>query len=212
LIAFIVSLLLFLFFLNFINLWQFFFRKEERKEKSFKLFSTIMIISAFLISLFNSSFFQLFFKENISYFGQFWTWFLFLGIVFIVFGLKLHSLAKKALNVKDSKNGKPILMKKGIFEITRHPLYLSWFFIFLGLTFVMDSFAGLIFCPILAIFIELLGYLEEKYILIPNYGNEYENYKKKSPNRLISQPYNYLLIIIAIIVVYIGFINFSKIG
>ena len=171
-----------------------------------------MIISAFLIPLFSSSFFQTFFNENISYFGQFWSWFLLLGIVFIVIGLKFHSLAKKALNVKESKEGRPFLIKKGIFEITRHPLYLSWFFIFLGFTFIMDSFAALIFCPLLVISIELLGYLEEKYILIPNYGNEYENYKEKSPNRLISQPYNYLLIIIAIIVVYIGFINFSEIG
>jgi len=208
--VFIVSLSIFIFFLNFIILWQFYYIKEERQERTFQILSDTMIISAFLISLFNSGFFRLFFKENISYFGQFWTWFLLLGIVFILIGLKLHSLAKKALNVKKFKNGKPILMKKGIFEITRHPLYLSWFFIFLGLTFVMDSFVALIFCPILAISIELLGSLEEKYILIPNYGKEYEKYKEKSPNRLISQPYNYLLIIIAILVIYIGFINLSE--
>ncbi len=51
--------------------------------------------------------------------------------------------------------------------------------------------------------------IEEKLILIPKYGKIYENYIKKTPNRIIPTPLNLLLIIITVIIVYVGFLNFN---
>jgi len=171
-----------------------------------------MIISAGLIPIVNSSLFRSFINTNISYFEEFWLWFILLGILFISIGIKIHSLAIKLYTLKKSNRNHHQLLRKGIFEITRHPIYLSWYFMFMGITFVMDSIVALIFCPILIIFIEFLGSFEEKYVLYPEYGKKYDEYKRKTPNRLISPPYNYLLIIIAIIVFYVGFLNISGIA
>ena len=209
---FILIILIIVFFLNFICYWAFYFKSENIKNKSSKIFSIIMIISAGLIPIVNSSLFQPFININVSYFEEYWLWFILLGILFIAIGIKLHSLAIKAFNLRNNSPHQHQLLRKGIFEITRHPVYLSWWFIFLGITFVMDSIVALIFCPILIVFIEILGFFEEKYILLPEYGKKYNSYKQKTPNRLISQPYNYLLIIIAILVCYVGFLKISGIA
>ncbi len=208
----IIVLLLVVFILNFIAYWAFYFKNQNYRHKSPKIFSCIMIITIGFIPIINSSFLQFFFKENISYFGQYWLWFSIIGLIFIVIGIKIHSLAVVTLNVKKTNTKQRDLIKKGVFEITRHPVYLSWILIFFGIVLILDSFAALILCPILTIFMELLGFFEEKYILIPEFGKKYEDYRIKTPKRLISPPYNYLLIIIATIVVYIGFLNFSNIA
>ena len=199
------------FFLDFICFWGLFFKSEEQDVKLRKLFSCIMIISAGFIPIINSSFFQPFFKGNMSYFEELWLWFILLGIVFITLGVKIHSLAFKAISGKKIDEEQLQLVKKKIYAIARHPTFLSWLFIFIGITFIMDSFIALLFCPILTACLELLGLFEEKYILIPKFGDSYIAYVKKTPNRLISHPYNYLLIILAIIVGYIGFINLGYI-
>ena len=209
---FVLIILIIVFFLNFICYWAFYFKNKKFKNTSSEIFSSIMIISAGLIPIVNSSLFQPFVNINISYFEEYWLWFILLGILFIGIGIKIHSLAIKALNQKINNRDQPQLLRKGIFEITRHPVYLSWVFIFLGITFVMDSIAAMIFCPILIVFIETLGFFEEKYILLPEFGKKYNDYKRKTPNRLISKPYNYLLIIIAILVYYLGFLNISGIA
>ncbi len=171
-----------------------------------------MIITIGIIPIINSSFFQPFFKENFSYFGQYRIWFLIIGIIFIGIGLKIHSLAFKALNAKKIDVKQLELIRKDMFAIIRHPIYLSWILMFFGIVLIFDSFIALIFCPILTIFVEFLGFFEEKYILIPEFGKKYKDYKKKTPYRLIAPPYNYLLIILAIIAAYIGFLNFSNIA
>ena len=78
---------------------------------------------------------------------------------------------------------------------------------YLGITFILDSFIAIVISPILIILTDLLCFLEEKYIIIPKFGKNYEQYKKKNPYRLISPPYNYVFIIMGIIVAYIGLIN-----
>ena len=206
----IIFFLLLIFVINFIFYWQYYFKKRKYKQKSSQTFSHIMISTMLPIPIINSGYFDLIFKENFSYFGQYRIGFLVMGIVFIVIGIKFRSLAFKTLNIKKIDNKQHLLKRKGIYEIARHPIYLSWILMFLGISFIFDSFIGLILCPLLTIFIELLASFEEKYILIPKFGKDYENYKKKTPNRLISQPYNYLLIIIGIFVIYIGFLNLNN--
>ncbi|MFX0018502.1 MAG: methyltransferase family protein [Candidatus Hermodarchaeota archaeon] len=171
-----------------------------------KVFPIFWIFSLIPILIINSSLLQFIFNENISYFQEIWIWFLILGIIIVIIGIRIASMAMKSykgINVKESK-----LIKSGIYSVIRHPVYLSWSLIFMGFSFSFDSFLAILFNPILTVLLEIHCILEEKFILIPNFGEEYLEYRKKVPFRLFSPPYNYLLIIISLIVVYIGFLNF----
>jgi len=201
-----------LFSINLILYWTIFIKiknlsaKIKRYYK--KIFPILWIFSLFPILIINSSLLQFIFNENISYFQEIWIWFLILGITFIIIGIRIASMAMKRYKVKviDVKESK--LIKTGIYSVIRHPVYLSWVLIFMGCSFAFDSFFAILFIPILTVLLEVHCILEEKYILIPNFGEEYLRYKQKVPFRLFSPPYSYLLIIISLIVIYIGLLNF----
>ena len=211
----IILFLIFLFLLNFLTYWILVLKQKlldsKLSEWYKKLFPVIWIICVCLIPIVNSSFFQPFFNENVSYFHQYWLWFILLGIIIIVFGIKIHTLATKLLKTAINEGETPILIRKGVYEIVRHPQYLSWLLIYLGITFIFDSFIAVIISPILFILTELLCFLEEKYLLTSKFEKNYDRYKKKTPYRLISPPYNYIFIIMGIIVAYIGFLNIVNI-
>ncbi len=212
----IIALIFVLIFLiNFMVYWIVSLKIKNPRSK-FKIqcrrfHSKIWIVSSCSIPIVNSGHFQ-WFKENISYFYLYWIWFLLIGLLFIGIAIRLNSLARTTLktNRENSKNQK--LITKGVYQIIRHPIYSAWFLIFLGFVFVFDSLIGLIFSPILILLTEIEAILKEKYILIPKFGMQYQNYKKKIPYRIISPPYNSLFIIIAILVLYIGAINFGLIS
>jgi protein-S-isoprenylcysteine O-methyltransferase Ste14 len=131
-----------------------------------------------------------------------------LGVIFLILGFKLYSLKKKIHKLEKTEGEDQHLVTKGVYKIVRHPDSLAWILIFIGSTLILDSAICLILIPILVILTQLDSFLREKYILIPKFGKIYENYKKKIPYRIIPPPYNYLFIIIAIFVIYIGFLNF----
>ena len=175
-----------------------------------KIFPIVWIICINTIPFLNSSFLEPYFSENIGYLRLYWIWFLLLGIIFLAVGFRIYSLIKKNLNSQQGDEKDYKLTTKGVYAIVRHPRCLSWLFIFIGSTFILDSIIGLILIPLLVILIEINGFLEEKYMLVPKHGEVYEHYKEKTPYRIISPPYNSLLFIIAIFVVYIGFINYFQ--
>lgn len=201
--------------INFIIYWSVLSNIEDTNNRFriffFNAFPKIRISCIFVIPVINSSFFSPFFSENVSYFRDFWVWFLMLGLIFIFLGVRIYKSAKKMLKHDNSDGKTPLLKTKGVFKIVRHPNDFSEFLFLFGLSFVWDSFLGLILCPIILISLEVNSILEEKYLLTAQFGNAYEKYKDKTPYRLISPPYNYLFFIIAIIIVYIGFINFDYI-
>ncbi len=122
-------------------------------------------------------------------------------------GVKLSSSALKINKNRGLVKGKYKLITGGPYKIVRHPMMSAVILIMLGLAFVFDSFVSLVFSPfvILTVFIEC--YLEEKYMLLPLFGKEYEVYKEKTIYKLIPTPYNILLIIIIVLVVYVGILN-----
>jgi len=130
-----------------------------------------------------------------------------LGLVFLILGVRILFLVKKMLEQKKSEGSQEKLKTKGVYVIVRHPTLFSCFVIYLGLSFIFDSLYGVILFPFFLILLELHCFLKEKYILIKKYGKVYKSYIEKTPYRLISPPYNYLLFIIAFFVFYIGVIN-----
>jgi protein-S-isoprenylcysteine O-methyltransferase Ste14 len=130
-----------------------------------------------------------------------------LGVIFIILGIKLTSSARKLLKDKKNKGLELKPLNQGIYRVMRFPQYTAQVLIFLGITLILDSFMGLILCPILFTILQLKSFLEEKYILSPKIGEELNEYKNKTPNRIFPNPYNYLLIIICILIVYIGILG-----
>ncbi|MFX1479935.1 MAG: methyltransferase family protein [Promethearchaeota archaeon] len=175
------------------------------KRYYLKLYPFIWKISICIIPILNSSWFEPFFAENISYFKEQLLWFILLGIILVGLGIRILSLSQKAIKSAQSESIK--IINRGVYKIIRHPVYLAWFLVFLGLTFIWDSLIGIILSPILFTLMELQCYLEERYILIPKFKKIYYNYRQKTPYKLISPPYNYLLVILALLVIYLGFLN-----
>jgi len=181
--------------------------KNKFNSEYTKFYSIIGIISLYLIPIMNSSLFQDIFPENFSIFRQLSIWFLILGIIFVVLGIKLYSLARKTLHVFDPHKQENNLIKSGIFMVMRFPSYSIMIIVFIGLAFIFDSYLSLILCPFLFIILVVKCNFEEKKLYLPKFGIEYEKYVKKVPNRLFPPPYNYVMMILTFIILYIGFLN-----
>ncbi len=204
-----------IFLLNYFTYWVIWIKITEQRSSSLsfykKIFPIISIICINTIPIINSSFLEPFFNENVSYFWHYWIWFFLLGVIFLTVGFRIYSLEKRIQKLEQGEEKEHKLFTIGVYKIVRHPNCMAWLLIFIGTTFIFDSIISLILIPILVILTQLNGFLREKYILYPKFGEIYEIYKQKTPYRIISPPYNYLLVIIAIFVVYIGFINFEYI-
>ena len=131
-----------------------------------------------------------------------------LGIVFVAVGFKIISMVRKSFKLDVVSSNDSELITTGPYSFVRHPLYLAWSLIFMGWSFILDSPIATIFIPFLILFLEIHSTYEEKYIIIPKYGEAYIHYCRKVPSRMFSPPYNYAVIIIGIIVGYIGLANF----
>jgi len=209
----ITIVLVFIFFSNLSLYWILFLKVKEKNNKLVRLFYKIFpIIWAFTlitIPIINSSFLRAYFPENLSYFDEYWNLFALLGIAFIIIGINFAKKARKVYRVKPLGKESSNLITSGIFRIIRHPVYSGWVIIFLGAALISDSLISLILCPIIYIILEFHTLIEEKLILIPKYGDEYEKFKDRTPYRIIPTPFNLLLIIIIFIIVYVGFLNIS---
>jgi len=166
-----------------------------------KIFPIIWTCCLVFIILLTSNIIQFISGENFSYFQDFWSWFIILGTIFIIAGFKIASMAKKLFKVRVVRVTESKLIKKGIYSVIRHPIYLSWLLIFMGFSFIFDSYITLIFLPVFSILLEIHSILEERYILIPVFGKNYHEYKNKTPFRLLPQPYKYIFMILVVIVV-----------
>ncbi len=210
----VTIILLFIFLLNLFLYWIFYVRIEEKERKKtftlfYKIFPVIWTLSLVPIPIINSSFLRIYFPNNYSYFDQFWIFFALFGIVLIFMGIVFVKRANNVYKVKSMDENSSNLITKGIFKLIRHPVYSAWGIIFLGFAIISDSLISLIISPIIFIILEVHSMIEEKLVLVPKFGKNYENYKKKTPNRIIPTPLNLLLIIMAVIIAYVGFLNLN---
>ncbi|MHA1436208.1 MAG: methyltransferase family protein [Promethearchaeota archaeon] len=178
-------------------------RKRSKKWDSYTFFYLIIWSSIIIIiPVLTSSLIT-----RISVFKALWPGFILIGIVLIILGIKFGKLATNVNKVRGLAKGNFRLITKGPYNIMRHPMYTAWAMSFFGLALVFDSLIALLITPFFIILLEFEGYLEEKYILLPKFKEHYEKYKEKVPDRLFPSPYSGLLIIIAIIAAYVGFLN-----
>ncbi len=214
-IVIITIILVGIFLLNFFLYWLVYLKTERKISKWWdtytKIFFAIWTALIFLIPIITSSYLSAIFGSEIFY--QYPT--LSLRVIFFMLGVFLVILAIKfgiSTTMKLNKmiglaKGKFPLITKSVYEIMRHPMNAFWAILFLGLAIIFESLIALIVFPFFILLLWLEGFLEESFILIPLFGEKYEKYKKKTRNSMFSSPYNFLLILIFIFIIYVGILN-----
>ncbi len=202
-----IVILLIVFLANFLIYWLLFLKTKGGKSKFWSIYTKIYLIAwiipVLLIPLISSSL-----LGALSYFRELWIWFLLLGVVFVILGAKILRNATLINKIRGLEKGNYKLITEGIYKIMRHPMYSGWALIFIGLAFILDSYIALILIPFFVLFLAFETFLEEKYLLSPKFGKNYAKYKEETPSRFFPSPYNIFLILTAIFVLYIGFLNF----
>ena len=82
--------------------------------------------------------------------------------------------------VFDEVRDKPEVIRKGVFSIVRHPVYLGEILLYVGLLFFSLSIASAVVWLLAIFFLDYIARYEEK-ILLDHFGDEYRNYMKEVP-------------------------------
>jgi len=109
-----------------------------------------------------------------------WFFSIMLGIIIFLLGAFVYF--KWEIFWAKAYNGE--LVTDGIFRYIRHPHYTSLLIVGFGLAFFFYSVAALLIAT-LAIPLMIWSILDEEKLLIKQYGEEYKEFIKKTPYRLI---------------------------
>ena len=171
----------------------------------------IWVILVILIPIITSIYLSLLFESEIYYKYpnlSLQVIFFILGLFLVGLSLKFGITTMKVNKMKGLAKGRSPLITKGVYNIMRHPMNTSWAVFFLGLALLFESLITLIIFPFFLLLLWLEGLLEEKYILIPQHGENYDAYKEKVRSSMFPTPYNILLILILIFILYVGFLGY----
>jgi len=103
------------------------------------------------------------------------VWFI-AGLVVFIFGLFILILATFDFLTTPAEQ----VMKKGVYRLSRHPMYLSTFFICLGSGLAAASWLFVILSIIIALCFHQEALIEERYCL-EKYGTTYQDYLNRVP-------------------------------
>jgi protein-S-isoprenylcysteine O-methyltransferase Ste14 len=91
------------------------------------------------------------------------------------------TLARKGLSIvfgEEQEN--PIVIRKGVFSLIRHPIYLSEILFYLSMLFFSFSLAAAAIFIIIIGFLHIISRFEEK-LLLERFGDEYQSYMREVP-------------------------------
>ncbi len=107
-----------------------------------------------------------------------WSW---TGFFPLFLGVGVNLLADQALKRAGTTvkpNEKPTtLITSGVFQITRHPMYLGFVLILLGLGVLLGSLAPLIVVPLFMVFLDLTFVRVEENNLSTIFGEKWDLYR-----------------------------------
>jgi protein-S-isoprenylcysteine O-methyltransferase Ste14 len=90
-------------------------------------------------------------------------------------------LAKRGLAVVfGEKLEKPAVIRKGVFGVVRHPIYLGEILFFLGFLILSLSLAAMVVWAVAVAFLHFIAKYEEK-LLLARFGPDYERYLREVP-------------------------------
>jgi protein-S-isoprenylcysteine O-methyltransferase Ste14 len=146
----------------------------------------IMIINIFItLASFNIFFYDLFrlILPHIRFFG-FNAVFQIIGLIFAIVGNILLNISYRTLGIYweypiDGKKKKRKLVKTGVYSKIRHPIYLSFYLICIGLFFMILDVLLLILLLLGGIGLYLQA-LEEEKTLYEAFGKEFLRYKNQT--------------------------------
>ena len=78
------------------------------------------------------------------------------------------------------KRDKPCVIRKSVFNVVRHPIYLSEILLYLGLLMLSISMAAAVVWVVAIGFLHDISRYEEK-LLLERFGAEYEQYMREVP-------------------------------
>ncbi|MBL7075491.1 isoprenylcysteine carboxylmethyltransferase family protein [candidate division KSB1 bacterium] len=110
---------------------------------------------------------------------------------YVPLGVKIHSgvvllilsgyLARTGLSIVFGKEGeKPGVIRESVFNVVRHPVYLSEILLYLGLLMLSISLAAAVVWIIAIRFLHYISHYEER-LLLARFGEEYEQYMREVP-------------------------------
>jgi protein-S-isoprenylcysteine O-methyltransferase Ste14 len=100
------------------------------------------------------------------------------GVVLLVIS---SYLASKGLSIVfGEKREKPSVIRKGVFNVVRHPIYLSEILLYLGFLMLSISLAALFVLVIAILFLHYISRCEER-LLLARFGEEYRKYMQEVP-------------------------------
>ena len=101
-----------------------------------------------------------------------------LGLLFVLLG---GMLARNGLKVIFGETRtEPRVIKKGVFGLARHPIYLGSILTYLGFLIFTYSIFGLMVWIIIIFFYHFISRYEEK-LLLQRFGDDYKEYMKEVP-------------------------------
>ncbi|HCK99277.1 MAG TPA: hypothetical protein DHW42_04130 [Candidatus Marinimicrobia bacterium] len=100
------------------------------------------------------------------------------GIILLVLS---GYLAKTGLSIVfGEEREKPGVIRKGVFGVIRHPVYMSEILLYLGFLMLSISLAAALMWIIAIVFLHYISRHEEK-LLLERFGKEYEQYMREVP-------------------------------
>jgi protein-S-isoprenylcysteine O-methyltransferase Ste14 len=101
-----------------------------------------------------------------------------LGAVFLIVS---GYLARTGLSIVfGEKRESPGVIRKGVFNISRHPIYLSELLLYLGFLIMSTSLAGAVVWIVAFAFLHYISRHEEA-LLLARFGEDYEQYMRDVP-------------------------------
>ena len=106
------------------------------------------------------------------------------GIVLLGINFIIKIVAQRQIGVSPALKNKAKLNTSGIYGVVRHPLYMSNGLLALGMAILFKSMHALLFSIPYALLYLLIIHFEEKNLL-ERCGEEYKEYKRKTPWKMI---------------------------
>lgn len=90
-------------------------------------------------------------------------------------------LAQTGLSIVfGEKRDNPIVIRKSVFKVVRHPIYLSEILLYCGLFMISISLASFVVLLMAIVFLHYVSRYEEM-LLLARFGQEYQKYMQEVP-------------------------------